>query len=107
MLHQSEFSVCWQTLQAPPVSRLLFLLIKFLGVLLLGDAIQFLIYGPLTAALCKVNPAKMPKKFAKMSMMAVTTTSGAICLPTKMEDAVVKFGVSRKVADFTGPLPCP
>ena len=51
-------------------------MIKFLGVLLLGDAIQFLIYGPLTAALCKVNPAKMPKKFAKMSMMAVTTTSG-------------------------------
>ena len=46
----------------------------------------------------------MPKKFAKMSMMAVTTTSGAICLPTKMEDAVVKFGVSRKVADFTGPI---
>ena len=42
-------------------------MIKFLGVLLLGDAIQFLIYGPLTAALCKVNPAKMPKKFAKMS----------------------------------------
>lgn len=47
---------------------------------------------------------KMPKKFAKMSMMAVTTTSGAICLPTKMEDEVTKFGISRKVADFTGPI---
>ncbi|EGN34855.1 hypothetical protein HMPREF0993_02878 [Lachnospiraceae bacterium 5_1_57FAA] len=79
-------------------------MMKFLGVLLIGDLIQFLIYGPLTAALCKVNPAKMTKKFAKMSMMAVTTTSGAICLPTKMEDAVTKFGISRKVADFTGPI---
>ena len=39
-----------------------------------------------------------------MSMMAVTTTSGAICLPTKMEDEVTKFGISRKVADFTGPI---
>ena len=77
---------------------------KFLGVLLVGDVIQFLIYGPLTAALCKVNPLKMPKKFGKMSLMAVTTTSGAICLQTKMEDAVTKFGVSRKVADFTGPI---
>ena len=77
---------------------------KFLGCLLIGDAIQFLIYGPITAVLCKVNIAKMPKKFPKMSMMAVTTTSGAICLPTKMEDEVVKFGVSRKVADFTGPI---
>lgn len=79
-------------------------MMKFLAVLLVGDLIQFLLYGPLTAVLCKVNPAKMPKKFAKVSMMAVTTTSGAICLPTKMEDAVTKFGVSRKVADFTGPI---
>lgn len=77
---------------------------KFLGILLVGDIIQFLVFGPLTAALCKVNLFKMPKKFAKMSMMAITTTSGAICLPTKMEDAVEKFGVSRKVADFTGPI---
>lgn len=79
-------------------------MLKFLGILLVGDVIQFLIFGPLTATLCKVNPFKMPKKFAKMSIMAVTTTSGAICLPTKMEDAVEKFGVSRKVADFTGPI---
>lgn len=77
---------------------------KFLGILLVGDAIQFLVFGPLTAALCKVNLFKMPKKFAKMSMMAITTTSGAICLPTKMEDEVEKFGVSRKVTDFTGPI---
>ena len=79
-------------------------MMKFLGLLLIGDAIQFLLFGPFTAALCKVNVAKMPKKFAKMSIMAVTTTSGAICLPTKMEDAVTKFGISRKVADFTGPI---
>lgn len=79
-------------------------MLKFLLVLLIGDTIQFLLFGPFTAALCKVNPLKMPKKYAKMSIMAVTTTSGAICLPTKMEDAVTKFGVSRKVADFTGPI---
>ncbi len=79
-------------------------MIKFLGLLLIGDCIQFLLYSPLTAALCKVDIRKFPKKFAKMSAMAVTTTSGAICLPTKMEDEVTKFGVSRKVADFTGPI---
>ncbi len=79
-------------------------MMKFLGALLIGDLIQFALYMPFTGALCKVNPLKMPKKFAKMSMMALTTTSSAICLPTKMEDAVTKFGVSRKVADFTGPI---
>ena len=79
-------------------------MLKFLLVLLIGDAIQFLLFGPFTAAVTKVNLFKMPKKFAKMSMMAVTTTSGAICLPTKMEDEVTKFGISRKVDDFTGPI---
>ena len=79
-------------------------MLKFLLVLLIGDAIQFLLFGPFTAAVTKVNIFRMPKKFAKMSMMAVTTTSGAICLPTKMEDEVTKFGISRKVADFTGPI---
>lgn len=79
-------------------------MLKFLLVLLIGDAIQFLLFGPFTAAVTKVNLFKMPKKFAKMSMMAVTTTSGAICLPTKMEDEVTKFGISRKVADFTEPI---
>lgn len=77
---------------------------KFLGALLIGDIIQFLVYGPITAALTGVNPLKMPKKFAKMSIMALTTTSSAICLPTKIEDSVTKFGVSRRVADFTGPI---
>ena len=79
-------------------------MLKFLLVLLIGDAIQFLLFGPFTAAVTKVNIFKMPKKFAKMSMMAVTTTSGAVGLPTKMEDEVTKFGISRKVADFTGPI---
>lgn len=79
-------------------------MIKFLGCLALGDLIQFLIYVPATAAICDVGLAKMPKKFAKMSIMAMTTTSSAICLPTKMEDEVTKFGVSREVAAFTGPI---
>ncbi|MCQ1059533.1 dicarboxylate/amino acid:cation symporter [Photobacterium sp. DNB23_23_1] len=79
-------------------------MLKFLGALAIGDIILLLMYGPLTAMLTKVNPFKMPKKFAKLSIMSMTTTSSAICLPTKMEDSVTKFGVSRKVADFTGPI---
>lgn len=79
-------------------------MLKFLLLLLIGDAIQFLLYTPLTGFLTKTRLSRMPKKFVKMSIMAVTTTSGAICLPTKIEDEVTKFGVSRKVADFTGPI---
>lgn len=79
-------------------------MLKFLLALLVGDIIMFLVYCPLTALRCGVNPLKMPKKFLKMSIMALTTTSSAICLPTKMEDSVTKFGVSRRVSDFTGPI---
>ncbi len=79
-------------------------MIKFLMALLIADLIMFALYIPYTAVRVGVNPLKMPKKFAKMSIMALTITSSAICLPTKMEDSVTKFGVSRKVADFTGPI---
>ncbi|MDF2154861.1 dicarboxylate/amino acid:cation symporter [Vibrio sp. CAU 1672] len=79
-------------------------MLKFLAALAIGDLILLLMYGPMTAMLTKVNPFKMPKKFAKLSIMSMTTTSSAICLPTKMEDSVTKFGVSRKVSDFTGPI---
>ncbi|RRD40099.1 dicarboxylate/amino acid:cation symporter [Leptotrichia sp. OH3620_COT-345] len=79
-------------------------MIKFLGILIIGGILQLIIYGFMTAFICKVSPFKMPKKFAKMSIIALTTTSSAITLPTKMEDSVTKFGVSRKVADFTGPI---
>ena len=77
---------------------------KFLGILIVGDILQLLIYGIITAVICKVNIFKMPKKFMKMSIIALTTTSSAITLPTKMEDSVTKFGVSRKVSDFTVPI---
>lgn len=79
-------------------------MIKFLLALLVADVIMFLVYFPLSALRVGINPLKMPKKFAKMAIMALTTTSSAVCLPTKMEDSVTKFGVSRKVTDFTGPI---
>lgn len=82
----------------------IFPMIKFLLALLIGDIIMLLVYCPITAFRCGVNPLKMPRKFAKMSIMALTTTSSAVCLPTKMEDMVTKFGVSRRVSDFTGPI---
>ena len=82
----------------------IFTALKFLACLWIGDIIQFLLYFPAAAARCGVSPLKMPAKFAKMSFLAVTTTSSSVVLPTKIEDEVTKFGVSRKVADFTGPI---
>lgn len=79
-------------------------MLKFLACLAIGDLIMLVLYIPLAGIRCGVNPLAMPKKFMKMSMIALTTTSSAITLPTKMEDSVTKFGVSRRVSDFVGPL---
>ena len=79
-------------------------MMKYLACLAIGDIILLTVYFSLAAIRCGVNPFLMPKKFAKMSLMALTTTSSAICLPTKMEDSVTKFGISRRVSDFVGPL---
>ncbi|MGF1685068.1 dicarboxylate/amino acid:cation symporter, partial [Photobacterium minamisatsumaniensis] len=79
-------------------------MLKFLGALAIGSLILLFVYGFATATLLKINPFKMPSKFAKLAIMSMTTTSSAICLPTKMEDSVTKFGVSRKVSDFAGPI---
>jgi proton glutamate symport protein len=84
--------------------QVIFTASKYLLCLVIGDIIQFILYFPITAIHCGVSPLKMPKKFAKMSFMALTTTSSSVCLPTKMEDEVTKFGISRRVADFTGPI---
>lgn len=79
-------------------------MMKFLLALLIADIVMFLVYFPLAAMRLGINPMKMPAKFAKMSIMALTTTSGAITLPTKMEDSVTKFGVDPEVNAFTGPI---
>ncbi|MCQ2508616.1 MAG: dicarboxylate/amino acid:cation symporter [Dorea sp.] len=77
---------------------------KFLLLLCLGNLIQFVLFVPLTAYLTKTRISLIVKKLVKLSVLALTTTSGAICLLVKNEEEVVKFGVSRKVADFTGPI---
>lgn len=77
---------------------------KFLACLAIGDLIMLVLYIPLAGIRCKVNPLLMPKKFLEVSILAMTTTSGAVCLPKKMEDTVTKFGVSKRVSDFVGPL---
>lgn len=76
-------------------------MIKYLGILLIGVTIVMVFMVLLTAAICKVNPAKMPKKFLDMSIIALTTTSSAITFPTALKDAIEKFGVRRDIANFT------
>lgn len=76
-------------------------MIKYLGILLVGVTIVMIVMALITATICKVNPALMPKKFLDMSMIALTTTSSAIAFPTALKDTIEKFGVRRDIANFT------
>lgn len=79
-------------------------MLKYLGVAAVGVFLMMVVFSIFTAIRCGVNPLLMPQKFLKMSIIALTTTSSAITFPTVLEDSVEKFGISKKVTDFTAPL---
>lgn len=79
-------------------------MLKYLFVLAIGVSLMMMIFSAFTAARCGLNPFLMPKKFLKISIIALTTTSSAITFPTVLKDSVEKFGISKKVSDFTLPI---
>ena len=76
-------------------------MMKYLGILLVGVIIMMAFMTVVVALRCKVNPLLLPKKFAAMSVMALTTTSSAITFPTALKDCIEKFGVRKDVANFS------
>jgi proton glutamate symport protein len=79
-------------------------MLKYLFVLALGVGIMMIVFALFTAIRCGINPLLMPKKFMKISMIALTTTSSAITFPSVLEDSVTKFGVNKRISDFTLPI---
>lgn len=80
------------------------LMIKYLGGLALACGLVMILAILVTAARVKVNPWKLAKKLGNMTLVAATTTSSAITLPTKMDDSVNKLGVSKRISDLVNPL---
>lgn len=80
------------------------LMIKYLGGLALAVAILMFISIMVTAAWCKVNPVRLAGKLVNMTLVAATTTSSAVTLPTKMQDSEEKLGVSKRISNLVNPL---
>ena len=72
--------------------------------MMLGVAIIMVVMILFTAAYVQVNPLKLAAKLANMTVVAATTTSSAISLPTKMNDSVNKLGVSERISGLVNPL---
>lgn len=79
-------------------------LAKFLGSMAIGTVIYMIFLILISAAYAKVSPMRLAKHLWKMTVVAFTTTSSAITLPTKMEDSEIKLGVSKRISRLVNPL---
>lgn len=79
-------------------------LAKFLVAMGIGSALYMIGVVIFSAAYVKVSPIQLGKKLWNMTVVAFTTTSSAITLPTKMEDSEIKIGVSKRISRLVNPL---
>ncbi|WP_130178756.1 dicarboxylate/amino acid:cation symporter [Cryobacterium sp. SO1] len=75
--------------------------LKYLGTTALGVVILTAVFVVVVTVRTRLNPAKLPRKLAEQTVIAVTTTSSAVTFPTVLRNAVEKVGVSPRVANFT------
>ncbi len=79
-------------------------LIKFLLLFGCGSLLYLCLMIAFVSFYCKANPFHVGRKLGNMTIVAFTTTSSAVTLPTKMEDSEKKLGVSKKVSGIVNPL---
>ncbi len=76
----------------------------FLLCMLVSAIITFVIVLLVTSAYARLNPIKLALKMNRMAVIAITTTSSAITLPTKMSDSETRIGISPRVSRLVNPL---
>lgn len=80
-------------------------LIKYVGTVLLGLALQLLVvYMGMLFFIGKLKPTVFLKKFAPIFNICLSTSSSSAALPLALEHSETSFGVSKKVSSFTLPL---
>lgn len=79
-------------------------LAKFLIAFGIGTVIFMLLWTIITAAYCRVSPAKLASNMWRMTVVALTTTSSAVTLPVQLEDGKNKLGISDRISKFVMPL---
>ncbi|MEE8722041.1 MAG: dicarboxylate/amino acid:cation symporter [Eggerthellaceae bacterium] len=80
-------------------------MIKFIGTVYLGLAVQLLVvYMLLLFAFTRLNPFHFLRKFLPVMLFAFSTSSSNATIPLNMETLEKKVGVDPQVASFTIPL---
>lgn len=79
-------------------------MVKYLLVYGLATLIFLILWIIVVVLVIRVSPMKLIKKMARMSILAFTTTSSAITLPTAIEDAENQLGMEPEVSRLVLPL---
>ena len=80
-------------------------MVKFIGTVYLGLAIQLLVvYMLIITLFAHVNPWKFLRKMVPVLIFAFSTSSSNATIPLNMENLKTRLGVDNKVASFTIPL---
>lgn len=77
---------------------------KYLAVYGLATLLYLMIWFIITSLYLKVSIVKLIRNMFQMSLMALTTTSSAITLPTALNDSKEKLGISDRIAKLVLPL---
>lgn len=77
---------------------------KYLVVYGLATLLYLVIWFIITSLYLKVSIVKLTRNMFQMSLMALTTTSSAITLPTALNDSKEKLGISDRIAKLVLPL---
>ena len=83
---------------------LLFALLKYAGVVVLGLFLMIVFYSTLVSLYTKKNPFWFLKKISPAQLLAFSTSSSAATLPVTMERVEEHIGVDKKVSSFVLPV---
>lgn len=83
---------------------ILFALLKYAGVVVLGLVLMIVFYSILVATITKKNPFWFLKEISPAQLLAFSTSSSAATLPVTMERVEEHIGVDKEVSSFVLPV---
>lgn len=83
---------------------ILFALLRYAGVVVLGLVLMIVFYTILVATITKKNPFWFLKQISPAQLLAFSTSSSAATLPVTMERVEEHIGVDKEVSSFVLPV---
>jgi len=83
---------------------ILYALLKYAGVVVLGLVLMIVFYCILVATITKKNPFWFLKEMSPAQLLAFSTSSSAATLPVTMERVEEHIGVDKEVSSFVLPV---